>query len=78
MKKKIKELTQKEISKLNKMLGECEIISFDPKKIQKKVELAYELRTDAHVLMLESDVLLDEVLKEIYGDYKTTKVRKTR
>ena len=66
--KKIKELSEKEIVKLTKMLGECQIISFDPKKMSKRIKKSYELRTKAHELMLEADVLLDGIIKDLYGD----------
>jgi Spy/CpxP family protein refolding chaperone len=66
--KKIKELSEKEMSKLNKMLGECQIISFDPKKMSKRIKKSYELRTKAHELMLKADVLLDGILKDLYGN----------
>ena len=65
---KIKQMNQKEIAKLNKILGDCDIITFDPKKIKRRIEKAYQMRTKAHDLMLESDILLDEIIKELYGD----------
>lgn len=67
MKKKIKELNQKEIAKLNKMLGECDIITFNEKKVTKQIQRSYKMREQAHDLILKADILLDEVLKELYG-----------
>jgi len=45
-----------------------------------KIEFAYQKRDSAHELLLQSDVLLDEVLRELSGiknNDKTTKGRKT-
>jgi hypothetical protein len=65
--KKIKELTPKEKEKVNKILGDCQIIAFDIEEINEKIVLAYNLRQAAHETLLESDKLLDEVLKELRG-----------
>jgi hypothetical protein len=50
------------------MLGDCKVISFDPKQIKRKIEKSYGMRTKAHDLMLQADILLDEVLTALYGE----------
>lgn len=68
--KKIKNLSEKEMSKLTKMLGECQIISFDPKEMTKRLEKCYDLRGKAHGLLLEADILLDGIIKDLYGEQR--------
>ena len=65
--KKIKDLTKSERKEIDKILEDCQIIAFDGKEINEKVVLAYNLRQAAHETLLESDKLLDEVLKELRG-----------
>ena len=72
--KKIKQLNSKEREDLYNAIKDADIISFDADAIKEKIELAYALRWSAHESLLESDLLLDEVLKELYGD-KTPKKR---
>ena len=66
--KKIKDLTPQEQNKLNKILGECSIISFDPKKVLAKLNKAYNIRAKAHGLLLEADIMLDELYKDLTGE----------
>lgn len=68
-------LKDKEIADLYKKLGDLDVITFDPKEVECKIADAYVMREEAHRLLLQSDILLDEVLKQIYGE---TKNRKTR
>ena len=73
-------LKDKEVQDMFKKLGDCDVIAFDPKEIMEKIEFAYQKRDSAHELLLQSDVLLDEVLRELSGiknNDKTTKGRKT-
>ena len=65
--KKIRELTKEEIEQLNKMLGDCKIISFDEKEISEKRNLAVNLRMAAHETLLEADLLDDEIIKTLMG-----------
>ena len=83
--KKMK-LKDKEVREMIEKLGDCEVITFDPKEIKEKIETAYDMRNYAHDLMLQADILLDEVLKELSGiksndkqtkSNKATKGRKT-
>jgi hypothetical protein len=60
-------LKDKEVQDLFKKLGDCEVIAFDPKEIQEKIKASYDMRTYAHDLLLQADILLDEVLKELSG-----------
>jgi hypothetical protein len=64
-------LKDKEVQDLFKKLGECDVIAFDPKEIQEKIQTSYDMRTYAHDLLLQADILLDEVLKELSGIKKT-------
>ena len=65
-------LKDKEVQDMFKKLGDCDVIAFDPKEIMEKIEFAYQKRDSAHELLLQADVLLDEVLRELSG-IKTTK-----
>jgi hypothetical protein len=65
--KRIKDLTPEEGLEIKKILENCQIIAFDIKEINEKITLAYNLRQAAHETLLESDKLLDEVLKELRG-----------
>ena len=65
--KKIKDLTKDERKEIDKILGDCQIIAFDNEEVNEKIVLAYNLRQAAHETLLESDKLLDEVLKELRG-----------
>ena len=67
MYKKIKDLTKDEREEMNKIIDNCQIIAFDNKEIDEKILLAYNLRQAAHETLLESDKILDEVLKELRG-----------
>jgi hypothetical protein len=60
-------LKDKEVQDLFKKLGDCDVIAFDPKEIQEKIQTSYDMRTYAHDLLLQADILLDEVLKELSG-----------
>lgn len=70
-------LKDKEVLEMFKKLGDFEIIAFDPKEIAEKIETAYDMRTYAHDLLLEVDILLDEVLTELSG-IKDDKSRKSK
>ena len=70
-------LKDKEVQDLFKKLGECDVIAFDPKEIQEKIQTSYDMRTYAHDLLLQADILLDEVLKELSG-IKTNANPKTK
>lgn len=65
MKKKIRELTPQEMQKLNKVLEECNIITFDENKIKGKILKANQLKDKAHIMLDQSEKLIAEVLKEI-------------
>ena len=74
-------LKDKEVQDMFKKLGDCDVIAFNPKEIMEKIEFAYQKRDSAHELLLQADVLLDEVLRELSGiknnDKQATKGRKT-
>ena len=69
-------LKDKEVQDLFKKLGECDVIAFDPKEIQEKIQTSYDMRTYAHDLLLQADILLDEVLKELSGIKKNKENKK--
>lgn len=73
--KKIKQLSKEELDSLNKAILNCEIITFDKEDIERRINEAYAFKTKGHELLLQADILLDEVLKELYGK---TKNRQTR
>jgi hypothetical protein len=60
-------LTKEEKLKLSKIVDKCEFYPFDQKAIEKKIARAYKLRDQAHEMLLQADVLLDEVLTKMYG-----------
>lgn len=70
---KLKTLTPKQRKLLDKFIDTAEIFMFDKKEIAKKIKLSYSKREIAHKLMLDADILLDEVLTELYGETKNTK-----
>lgn len=68
MHKKIKELTPKEREKLSKMMGECEIITFNKADISKRIARALKKSTKAHADLLKADEELLLIIKELYGN----------
>jgi hypothetical protein len=60
-------LKDKEVLEMFKKLGDCEVIAFDTKEIAENIKDAYDMRTYAHDLLVQADILLDEVLKELSG-----------
>ena len=66
-------LKDKKSQELLQKLGECEVITFDKKKIWGKILKSYKMKEQAHALLLQADVLLDEVLNELYGEKINTR-----
>jgi len=65
--KKIKDLTPEEAKKMSDIISKCNIVTFDEKEINEKIIAAYDMRVYAYDLLLEADLLIDEVLKELTG-----------
>jgi len=74
MHKKIKELTPKEIKKLNKMMDECEIITFNKADISKRIGKVLKKSTKAHADLLKADEELLLIIGELYGTNKGAKI----
>jgi hypothetical protein len=70
---KLTELTPKQKKLLDKFIDKAEMVMFDKEDIVKRIRRANELRNKAHEMMLEADILLDGIIKEMYGDDKTEK-----
>ena len=64
-------LNSPEVKKMFDKLGDLDVITFDPKKIQKRIIKAYDLRYKAHGMLLEADCLLDTILKELTKSTKS-------
>ena len=63
---------KKKLSKLGKILENCNIITFDPKDIRKRIVTAYKIRKQAHELLLRADITIDNIINELsgYKDYE--------
>lgn len=68
MKTKLTKLTPKQRKKLDKFIDKAEIIFFDKGAIFRKINSANNLKSKAHQDMLEADILLAEVIDELYGN----------
>jgi hypothetical protein len=65
---KFKDMTPKQKKLLDKFIDKAEIVMFGKKDIAKSIRRAHELRDKAHDMLLEADILLDGVIKEMYGE----------
>lgn len=66
--KKTRKLSKEEVLDFGSLIDKCEFILIDKKEIKEKLAESYSKREHAHLLMLQSDILLDEIIKELYGE----------
>lgn len=66
-------LQDKKLAELYRKLGDLDVMTFDPQKVQKTIMKSYAMKEKAHELLLQADLLLDEVFTKIYGEIKIDK-----
>ena len=75
----LKQLTPKQKKLLDKLVDSAEIVVLDKDDIIERIRQANELRIKAHSMLLEADILLDTIQKELlYGEDNREAIKKSK